>query len=70
LTLISGPAFVDLFRTFAHTARRLETRERYDSPSEREPLRRFLEGEPEDLAWFQNWLGIVGKATESGRRPS
>ncbi|MFC5833183.1 DUF6879 family protein [Nonomuraea insulae] len=67
MTLISGPAFVDLFRTFAHTARRLETRERYDSPSEHEPLRRFLEGEPEDLAWFQNWLGIIGKATEEGK---
>jgi hypothetical protein len=67
LTLVSGPAFVELFRTFEHTARRLEVRDRYDSPSEREPLRRFLAGEDEDLAWFQNWLGIIKQATTEGK---
>lgn len=65
--MISGPAFVELFRSFAHTARRLEVRDRYDSPTEREPLRRFLAGEAEDLAWFQNWVGIVGQATRAGK---
>lgn len=67
MALISGPAFVDLFRTFAHTTRRLETRDRYDSPTEQEPLRRFLAGEPEDLTWFQNWSGIVKQATGDGK---
>ncbi|GAA0989952.1 hypothetical protein GCM10009555_074930 [Acrocarpospora macrocephala] len=67
MSLVSGPAFVDLFRSFAHTARRLETRDWYDSPSEYEPMRRFLAGEPEDMAWFQNWTGIVKQAVTDGR---
>ncbi|MEV5572493.1 DUF6879 family protein [Spirillospora sp. NPDC052269] len=67
VTLVSGTAFVELFRTFAHTARRLEVRDRYDSPSEHEPLRRFLAGEPKDMGWIQNWTRDVGQAVADGK---
>jgi len=56
-----------LLHSFEHTAFRLEVRDRYDAPNEREPLRRFLAGDP-DLAWFQNWLNTIRAATAEGRR--
>lgn len=43
-------------------------RDRYNSPREAEPFRRFLAGEPDDLAWFQNWRDMVRAAVSVGRR--
>jgi hypothetical protein len=68
LNLIRGQEFHCLFETFEHTAFRLEVRDRYNSPSEAEPLRRFLADEPDDLAWFQDWTALVRTATAEGRR--
>jgi hypothetical protein len=48
----------------------LEGRDEYTSPTEVEPLRRFLAGEPDDLAWLGRWMAIVRKATAEGRRYS
>ena len=42
-------------------------RDSYNAPSGAEPLRKFLAGEPDDLAWFQDWLGLVRAATAEGR---
>ncbi|MFF0577961.1 DUF6879 family protein [Streptosporangium saharense] len=67
MTLVSGDAFGDLFRSFEHTAFRLEPRERYNSPGEHEPLRRFLAGEPDDLAWNRPWLDLMAEHTAKGR---
>ncbi|MEU8403853.1 DUF6879 family protein [Nonomuraea sp. NPDC048892] len=61
MTLVSGDAFGDLFRSFEHTAFRLEPRERYNSPGEHEPLRRFLADEPDDLAWNRPWLDLMAE---------
>ncbi|MEV6987329.1 DUF6879 family protein [Sphaerisporangium sp. NPDC051017] len=61
MTLVSGEEFGDLFRSFEHTAFRLEPRERYNSPGEHEPIRRFLAGEPDDLAWNQPWLDLMAE---------
>ncbi|RBQ15351.1 hypothetical protein DP939_36545 [Spongiactinospora rosea] len=63
MTLVSGEAFGDLFRSFERTAFRLEPRERYNSPGEQEPLRRFLAGEPDDLAWNRPWLDLMAEHT-------
>lgn len=31
-------------------------------------FKKFLAGEPDDLAWFQNWLSMIREATAEGRR--
>jgi uncharacterized protein DUF6879 len=67
LTLLSGEAFGELFSSFEHTAFRLEPRDRYNSPGEQEPLRRFLQGEPDDLAWNRPWLDLMAKHAAQGR---
>jgi hypothetical protein len=43
-------------------------RDRYDSPVENEALRKFVAGEPDDLAWFQEWLSLIRAATAAGKR--
>jgi hypothetical protein len=53
---------------FEHTAFRLEVRSRYNPSYEGESLRKFLEGEPDDLSWMQAWLRMVREATAEGRR--
>jgi hypothetical protein len=67
LTLVSDEAFGELFRSFEHTAFRLEPRERYNSPDEREPLRRFLASEPDDLAWNRPWLDLMAEHASQER---
>jgi hypothetical protein len=57
-----------LFRTFEHTAFRLETRDYYYSPNEAKALVQFMAGEPVDMGWFQNWLSMIRAATAQGRR--
>ncbi|WP_329956338.1 DUF6879 family protein [Catenulispora pinistramenti] len=63
-----GPEFGQLFRTFEHTAFRLETRDHYKSANESEALRQFTQGEPVEMGWFQNWLTMIQQATAEGRR--
>ena len=53
---------------FEHTAFRLETHEQYVDDEEREPLRRFLAGEPPDDAWFMDWYDAVLQLTAAGKR--
>lgn len=57
-----------MFRTFEHTAFRLEVRDRYDSSYENESLTKFLAGEEDDLPWMQGWLSMIREATTRGRR--
>ncbi|MFD9739670.1 DUF6879 family protein [Umezawaea sp. NPDC059074] len=63
-----GPEFAALFRTFEHTAFRLETRDTYKSANETEALRQFTAGELVDMAWFRNWLTMIADAAVEGRR--
>lgn len=67
MSLITGDEFGDLFRSFDHTAFRLEPRDRYNSPGEHEPLRRFLAGEKDDLSWNQPWLDLMAEHAANGR---
>jgi hypothetical protein len=62
-----GLEFGQLFRTFEHTAFRLETRDEYKSTNETTALAQFIAGEPVDMGWFQNWLTMIREATEQGR---
>lgn len=66
--MLIGDEFSQLFRTFEHTAFRLEVRDRYNSPRETESFRKFIAGEPDDLAWHQNWLAMIREASSQGRR--
>lgn len=67
MTLITGDEFGELFRSFDHTAFRLEPRDRYNDPGEHEPLRRFLAGEEDDLGWNRPWLDLMTEHRANGR---
>ncbi len=62
-----GPEFGQLFRSFEHTAYRLEARDYYYSPNEATAFAQFTAGEPVDMGWFQNWLAMIRAATAEGR---
>ncbi|MEV6863757.1 DUF6879 family protein [Streptosporangium subroseum] len=67
MELVRGDRFQELFTSFRSTAQRLEMRDRYNSPVEQEPLRRFLEGNP-DPEWADRpWLHSVRQAAAEGR---
>lgn len=63
----AGAEFGALFRSFTRTAWRWETQLEYREPEEREPFRRFLAGEHDDLAWRADWLAGIREATAAGR---
>ncbi|EWC59280.1 hypothetical protein UO65_5437 [Actinokineospora spheciospongiae] len=44
----------------------METRDRYNSPREAEPYRKFLAGTP-DISFHEGWLAMVREATAVGR---
>lgn len=56
-----------MFRTFEHTAFRLEVRESYNAPGEVESIRRFRSGEPVDMSWAEGWDNLISQATSEGR---
>jgi len=56
-----------LFLTFSREAVHLETRDVYGTEIENEPLRKYLAGEPDDLAWFQPWLAEVRQNVQAGK---
>lgn len=66
--LVTGEDFRRLSLTFEHTAFRLETRDRYVDGIEREPLLRFLAGEPPDDAWFMDWYEAIEQLAAQGTR--
>lgn len=63
-----GPEFGRLFREFEHTAFRLEVREAYNEPSEKDDLRRYVEEGWIDRDRTSEWLTAVRQATDAGRR--
>jgi hypothetical protein len=68
LTLLVGADFAALFTSFEATADRLEVRDRYSDPVEDEALRRYLNGEVDDLAWSQEWFDQIRALARQGRR--
>jgi hypothetical protein len=66
--LLIGDDFQRLFRSFEHTAFRLEVRESYNAPREVESFRRFRAGESVDLSWAESWFGMIREAAAEGRR--
>jgi hypothetical protein len=68
MTLLIGEDLERLFTTFAHTAYRLEVRERYGVGYETVPVRQFLAGEPVDLSYMERWLALMTALTNDGKR--
>ena len=66
--MLSRAEFERLFDTFTRSAWRLEIQGVYDEPEEREPLRRFLAGEPDDLAWMTDWFVWIRQVTQAGKQ--
>ena len=70
MSLLLGSDFDRLFRSFERTARRLESRDRYDVQGEREYLVRWRKGaqvDPEHERSRQPWLATVRANVRAGR---
>ncbi|GAA4193018.1 hypothetical protein GCM10022252_35360 [Streptosporangium oxazolinicum] len=67
--LVVGQGFQDLFDSFTHTAYRQESRDRYNSPDEKEAIKRFMDGDP-DLEYIRSrpWLESIRAKTSEGKR--
>lgn len=70
--LLTGEDFARLFTGFDHTAFRLEIRDRYNMPDEREDFELFLAGRPKPLEVEaeerRDWLDMVRDAVAAGKR--
>lgn len=60
--------FADLVLGFEHTAFRLETRDRYNEPSETEIVRRFLDTGELDDSYMTDWIEELAPRIASGQR--
>ncbi|MBO2448423.1 hypothetical protein J4573_15075 [Actinomadura barringtoniae] len=67
MTRITSEAFGRLFDAFSATADRIELRDYYRSDLEDEVVRRFVAGEPDDMAWSKPWLDMIRARTEEGK---
>jgi hypothetical protein len=65
--MLSREEFSALMSSWQTSAWRWECQGVYREPSEEEPLRKFLAGEP-DLDWFQDWLTSIRTRTAAGQR--
>ncbi|GAA2636173.1 hypothetical protein SMC26_39085 [Actinomadura fulvescens] len=67
--LLTGDAFGAMFHAVRRSAFRLETRDRYNAPSEQEPIRRFLAGDPDEdyLLGAHEWGAMTRAAAAEGR---
>lgn len=68
MTTVTRDEHRTLVQSITKSAWRLEIQGTYNEPSEREPLRRYLEGEPDDLEWFARWLTRIREVTSAGIR--
>ncbi|GAA0638390.1 hypothetical protein GCM10010174_70330 [Kutzneria viridogrisea] len=66
--LVTREEHRELVRSVTKSAWRLEIQGTYNEPSEREPVRRYLAGEPDDLVWFQGWLTRIRELEAIGVR--
>ncbi|MBY8862155.1 hypothetical protein K7711_37170 [Nocardia sp. CA2R105] len=66
MQLLHGNPWPDLFGECRREAFHLEVRDAYAVADESEPLRRFLDGEPDDYAWLEPWLQLVKDTTGRG----
>lgn len=68
---ITNDEFAELFRTFEHSAFRLETQPAYRMTTERKSFGFFLCGSPQppsELPWWQSWLDQIRDLTAQGKK--
>jgi hypothetical protein len=65
MTMLTGEDFFDLFRTFEHSAFRLEVRESY---YEKVQLGEYLVGGPVDISYMDAWLALMVSSGAAGKR--
>jgi hypothetical protein len=69
--LLIGPTLRTLFHDFQQTARRLETRDRYELASEHDLMSRWRAGTvtvAEGQDWYADWTDLVQAADAAGKR--
>lgn len=66
MQLLTGNPWPELFGQCQRGAFHLEVKDTYAVANESEPLRRFLDGEPDDNAWFEPWGELVRETTRRG----
>jgi hypothetical protein len=64
---ISEAEFDRLLRGFERDAIHLETRDAYGTAVELPHMAKWAVGEPDDLAWLDDWCGIVRAHVAAGR---
>src|SRR6266536_2518680 len=67
MTSISEADFDSLLTTFAHSSVHLEMRDAYGTVIELPYLAKWSAGEPDDLAWLQDWCDILRQHVSAGR---
>lgn len=66
MLLRPGDTWTNLFGECKYEAFHLEVRDDYAVPMESEPFRRFLDNEPDDYEWFQEWDEQTREITRRG----
>jgi hypothetical protein len=67
MQLLQGEEIDDFLRSCETSAYHLEVLDTYETPEEAEPFRKFLEGEPDDYSWGEDWWAVVREVTGTGR---
>ncbi|RDI42519.1 DUF6879 family protein [Nocardia mexicana] len=66
MQLIRDDQWPELFGQCRREAFHVEFRDTYAVPKESEPLRRFLDGQPDDNEWFEPWRRLVRATVDRG----
>src|SRR5688500_1475943 len=70
-TVITDAAFNEQLRTFERTALRLELQRQYNEPTERDTVKRFLRGDPQNpnaVPELRAWFEQVVTLTRAGKK--
>jgi len=67
MTSISEAEFDRLLRTFEHSSDHVETRDAYGTAVELPYMAKWAAGEPDDLAWLQDWCHTVRAHVAAGK---
>lgn len=67
MTSISSDEFDRLLRTFEHESSHLETRDSYGTSVELPYMAKWAAGEPDDLAWLDDWCATLRQHVAAGR---